>query len=224
MCNVFGTLHGACAAYIIDPYGYSDISWFIASVYVTSDARSPPWLSLVFKTALMAQACLNQWTSFGTKQFTGQFRPHLSHSIWQLFYSGAQIRIVSTARYTRGQVRTMRCEVCHKFFRCSWIEGLTLLNDRISWDLGQGKQSAVYIRCTFDDETKNEIQAIGVSYKVVNLKSKRGINRHTMYTLSVFYCRHNVVCLYRVILLPDSIRPCYRIFSAFLDIREKPDH
>lgn len=113
MCNVFRTLHGGCAAYIVDPYVFTSfrhITVYRPSLRCSMSALVVLGIQHGFDGTGMSQSMNLIWH----RAIYGSGFSHLKYNIVSLIHSassGTQIKIVSTAIYTRGRVRTITCEV-----------------------------------------------------------------------------------------------------------------
>lgn len=92
MCNVFGTLHGACAAYIIDPYVF----------YLFFEVR-------VDRGRCSVSALITLGRTIGVD---GTGVSQSMNLIWhRSIRLGTKLRVVSTSMSLRGRVRSARCEL-----------------------------------------------------------------------------------------------------------------
>jgi len=111
MCNVYGNLHGGCAAYIIDPYVSLEFqtTHLTLTVSLSCSASALVSLGLVlgFDGSGVSQSMNLQWHKPAKMSVGFPCCVSYTHSTSR----GSRLRIVSTTVAYRGRIRTARTEV-----------------------------------------------------------------------------------------------------------------
>lgn len=163
MCNVYGTLHGGCAAYLIDLYvlvpcslGYVFSNYWLLCAIHFADAPRLPSSALALRKASTAQDRRRRWISFGISLPECKYLTLQLCIICRLIHwcSGTKLKFISTSIALGGRVMASRCEVRQTPppFPPPW--------HTLSVDLGQGAREIAYISGSYQSQSRSRKREI----------------------------------------------------------------